>query len=181
MAIKNIEITALKLGKRIKSLRVIAGLSVEGLAFAADISINHIRKIEAGNSNLTSKTAEKISNFFEMTVEELYSFNAPISDDLKEIPTIKKFYLENTSNPKFFIERKRENSITNFLKTKLLPTVFFEEFKGVKQVTNYSKEEFGRHFDSKEVSRCLNRMVKSGLLIKEDKTGTGSVFIYKKP
>jgi len=59
-------------GKKLKALRIKAGLSQFGLAMATDLSISLIRKIEYGRragSNLN--TVFKLMEFFNVTMEEL--------------------------------------------------------------------------------------------------------------
>lgn len=60
------------IAKNIKKLRREKGISQDRLSKLADLSLNSIVNIEAGNNpNPTIETLEKIANAFETSIDEL--------------------------------------------------------------------------------------------------------------
>ncbi|MED3882814.1 helix-turn-helix transcriptional regulator [Priestia megaterium] len=59
------------LGKRIRELRIIKGISQEELASIADIHRTYIGAIERGEKNITVCTASKVAQSLNITLEEL--------------------------------------------------------------------------------------------------------------
>ena len=60
------------IAKNIKKLRQEKGISQDRLSKLADLSLNSIVNIEAGNNpNPTIETLEKIANAFEVSIDEL--------------------------------------------------------------------------------------------------------------
>lgn len=135
--------------------------------------------IEKGTANITSKMAGRITDFFEIDIKRLYSASPVKIKKAILIPTIKRFYEENERNPQFFIKRKGENSVSHFLKQTLIPYGYFNKNREVNEVRDFAKSQFKRDFTSKELSRELNRMVESGKLIRSDKTGNKSIYLFQ--
>ncbi len=174
------QLRAKTIGSQIESLLKQSGISIIGLASAISMSVNHVRTIKQGKaSSISTKTAGKIADFFGIEIGDLFSSEPIKLNNLEELATLQAFYKENENNPKFFEARKGENSIAYFLKNTLVPSGYFREQREVYQVREYAKKEFNKDFDSKEISRQLNRMVESGELEKEDKTGNKSIYVYK--
>jgi len=61
----------IKIGQRIKEIRVKQGLSQEKLALLADLDRTYIPSIERGRRNISITVLEKISNALGMTVSDL--------------------------------------------------------------------------------------------------------------
>ena len=61
----------IKIGQRIKEIRVKQGLSQEKLALLADLDRTYIPGIESGKRNISITVLEKISNALGMTVSDL--------------------------------------------------------------------------------------------------------------
>lgn len=61
----------IKIGQRIKEIRVKQGLSQEKLALLADLDRTYIQSIESGKRNISITVLEKISNALGMTVSDL--------------------------------------------------------------------------------------------------------------
>jgi len=61
----------IKIGQRIKKIRVKQGLSQEKLALLADLDRTYIPSIESGKRNISITVLEKISNALGMTVSEV--------------------------------------------------------------------------------------------------------------
>lgn len=59
------------IGKRIKQIREEKGISQQDLAAKCDFEKSNMSRIEAGKTNLTIKTAYKISNALEIKLSEL--------------------------------------------------------------------------------------------------------------
>lgn len=63
------QITRLRIGRRIASLRKLAGMSQEQLALKAGLQRTHITRIEAGKYAVTLETIQAIAEAFGMTVD----------------------------------------------------------------------------------------------------------------
>jgi transcriptional regulator with XRE-family HTH domain len=63
-------------GERIRLLRQQRGLSQERLAFNADMNTSFIGSIERGQKSPTIDSLEKIAAALDVTLEELFSFEA---------------------------------------------------------------------------------------------------------
>src|SRR3546814_17970240 len=57
-----------RVAKNVHYLRLHVDLTVQGLAAGVDLSVNHVRLIEAGKSNITARTAGKICEFFNIEI-----------------------------------------------------------------------------------------------------------------
>ncbi|KIO77514.1 hypothetical protein TH53_08710 [Pedobacter lusitanus] len=175
---ENEQLRAELVGRQITSLLSQTGISIAGLASATDLSVNHLRTIKNGKASISSKTAGKIADFFELELSVIFSPKLIKLKKWEHIETIRKFYSDNVNNTQFFIARQAEKSVAYFLKTELIPSSFFEEKREVNDVQDYIKKEYKRGFTSKELSRQLNRLADSGVLSKEDKTGNKSIYLY---
>lgn len=167
-------------GSNVKNLRLQAGLTLEGFAAAISISISYVRMIENGKANITSKLAQRITDFFEIEVQRLYANKPYTLKKLENIPSVKKFYEENERNPQFFLTRKGENSVAHFLRTELIPGIYLNDEREVAEIQNYCLTKHQRKFESKELSRQLGRLADEGLLSRKDKFGNGTVYLYRK-
>jgi transcriptional regulator with XRE-family HTH domain len=63
-----------KFGKRIKELRISAGLSQEALALEADLDRTYIPSIEKGKRNVSISVIEKLSKALKIEISELLKF-----------------------------------------------------------------------------------------------------------
>lgn len=68
----------LRLGKRIKQLRVMRDMTQEQLAEASNVSISFLGNVERGSKNPTVETIYKIANALDVTMSELLSFDTGI-------------------------------------------------------------------------------------------------------
>lgn len=62
-------------GKNLKEYRLNKGFSQEELAYAADIPISQVGRIERGEINTTISTVFAISKALEIDLDELFFFN----------------------------------------------------------------------------------------------------------
>lgn len=65
------ELDYIKLGKRIRAIRMAKGLTQEKLAEKSDLSANHISHIERANTMLGLPTLVQIVNALEVTVDDV--------------------------------------------------------------------------------------------------------------
>ncbi|WP_345949035.1 helix-turn-helix transcriptional regulator [Mucilaginibacter sp. PAMB04274] len=163
----------------IKYIREYAGLTFVGFAEAVKISISYLRLIEKGTANITYKVAKKISDFCEIEPDSIFSAKALKLKKLSQIATINIFYTENINNPQYFISRKGENSIAHFLKNVLLPSGYLIDYREVNAIQAFCKSEYNKDFTSKELSRELNRLADDKKLLRFDKYGNKSIYLYK--
>lgn len=166
-------------GKQLRSLLQQAGITIVGLADAIDMSVNHLRTIRADKASISSRTAGKIVDFFNIEVSQLFSAKPIKIKNIRSIPTIKRFYEENVGNSQFFIRQRKENSLMHFLRTELLKSKYFEEEHDVGEIRKHCKEKYQRNFTSKALSAQLVRLAEEGALVRRDKFGNGSVYLYK--
>lgn len=165
---------------KIESLRIQAGLSVIGWSDALGISTNYTRELKSGKRPISRRTLKKVSNFFNIEIESLISNEPIVLGDIEKIDTIMVFYEANKNNNNFFEARKDEKNTVNFYLKKILShDKFFEKERVVQEVREFIKTNYNIDVASKGLSRQLTRMVESGILEKEDKTGTKSIFSYK--
>ena len=61
-----------KFGIRVRNLRKISKLSIEELAFRADINKNYLSDVERGKRNLSLKAIEKIARGLNVPIEALF-------------------------------------------------------------------------------------------------------------
>lgn len=66
--------TPIKLGKKVKKLRVEAGYSQEQLAFKCGLHRTYISDIERGTRNISLKNLEKLAKALEVSVSKLLDF-----------------------------------------------------------------------------------------------------------
>lgn len=62
----------IKFGIRVRKLRKISKLSIEELAFRADINKNYLSDVERGKRNLSLKAIEKIARGLNVPIEALF-------------------------------------------------------------------------------------------------------------
>lgn len=61
-----------KFGKKIKELRLKAGISQEALALSADLDRTYIPSIEKGERNVSITVAEKLAKALKVSVKDLF-------------------------------------------------------------------------------------------------------------
>ena len=108
-----------KLGRRVKKLRKQLGITQEGLAEKAGLSINFIGLFERGKNAPSLKTLQKIASALGVKIEELFRFEKKESADEKAKALRKLVYYlkdKDIEDIKFmsdliyrFFEKREEN------------------------------------------------------------------------
>ena len=62
----------IKFGERVRSLRKLANISIEELAFRADINKNYLSDVERGTRNLSLKSIDKIAKGLNVPIDALF-------------------------------------------------------------------------------------------------------------
>lgn len=166
-------------GKNLSSLIQQTEITITGLAYAINMSVNHLRTIRLGKATISSRTAGKIATFFEIEISQLFDIKPIRLKNIKSIPTIKKFYEENEKNISFFNRNKSRNSLMYFLRITLLKSDFLTVGRDVKEIKEHCKVVYQRSFTSKALSAQLVRLYKEGSLTRFSKFRKGTVFMYK--
>lgn len=78
----SIVIDYVKIGKKIKQIRISKGLTQEEIATAAEISLSHMSNIETAKTKVSLKTLAKISRILECSLDELV-FDDKITSNFK--------------------------------------------------------------------------------------------------
>lgn len=78
----SIVIDYVKIGKKIKQIRISKGLTQEKIATAAEISLSHMSNIETAKTKVSLKTLAKISRILECSLDELV-FDDKITSNFK--------------------------------------------------------------------------------------------------
>ena len=71
---KNIPDYAIELGQHLRKLRKIRGMSIEEVAFKAELDAQNLRKYELGRQEMKISMLKRIANAFGMSVSELVDF-----------------------------------------------------------------------------------------------------------
>jgi plasmid maintenance system antidote protein VapI len=170
---------AIIVGTHLSSLLQQSGITITGLAHAIDMSVNHLRTIRLGKASISSRTAGKIADFFEIDVSQLFALKPIKLKGIKSSAIVKQFYEDNQENKHFFVVNKAENSLMYFLRTVLIKSNFLNVERDVKEIREHCKTVHKRTFNSKALSAQLVRLFQEGLLERIDKFGNGTVFTYR--
>lgn len=174
------------IGKQLTSLLDQTGITITGFSHGSGISLNHARVIKNGKASITSKTAKKIADFFEIEAGLLFlSKIIKLKDPLK-IRSIAKFYEDNIENIQFFTKKALENRVSFILYHYLIPDDIMSNWIRSFQIVNYVNEnkkyqKYKDLFNIRNVSKALERIHKStDLLDVNDLYGNGKVFQYRR-
>lgn len=74
----------LVLGKHIRALRTGKKISIEEIAFKANIDAQNLRKYELGKQEMKIGMLKRIADAFEMTMSELLSFESFVNEEIKK-------------------------------------------------------------------------------------------------
>ena len=173
-------------GKNLTSLLDQTGITITGFSYGANVSLNHARRIKNGKASISSKTAGKIADFFEIEAGLLFfSKNIKLKDPLK-IPSIAKFYDENIENDKFFTDRAKDDKVATILKNQLIHEEFMAEWTRSMEIVDYVKvskkyQNYKNLFNIRNVSKALGRIYDSTTLLeRNDMRGNSKVFQYRR-
>ncbi|MBD8490154.1 helix-turn-helix transcriptional regulator [Echinicola sp. CAU 1574] len=170
---KQVTIDLSQLAKNLKSLRIEAKLSIYGVEAATGFSSDHIRQLERTDNqvNPNTKTLLAYSNLYNVSIDDLLK-----KDNIgigKDLTVLSQFKNENIMNKEYF---HNKNSLPDFLLSKVLPHPEMKKGLKISEIISIFSDY---DLKSKAVSREMSRLVEKGIVVKEDKTGTGAVFHYK--
>lgn len=77
-----------KIGKKIKQIRLSKGLTQEEIATVAEISLSHMSNIETAKTKVSLKTLAKISRILECSLDELV-FDDKITSNFKLVHALR--------------------------------------------------------------------------------------------
>ena len=106
------------IGIRIKNQRLRMKLTQEKLSELADVSVQHLSKIETGNTKLSLPCLIAISNALDTTVDRLLMDNVPQakSDLLKEVESV----FSDCSHDEIFLMLSQADNLKKTLRLKAL-------------------------------------------------------------
>lgn len=96
-----------KVGHRIRQIRKERGLSREELAYRASLHAGFIGYVERGEKSMTIESLEKLTDAFEITLEELFHGLQPSGKSIAETTLSKildNLYTMNTEEQKLILE-----------------------------------------------------------------------------
>ncbi|MED0705272.1 helix-turn-helix domain-containing protein [Aneurinibacillus aneurinilyticus] len=105
---------ALSVGEKIRTLRKKSGLSQERLAFKAGIAPSYMGQVERGTKSPTIDILEKIAVALDVTLEELFSFDQNVSEQ------VDKTIIEKIAFQLYGRSKMEQEAIYNFVKQLLL-------------------------------------------------------------
>lgn len=73
---------SLKLGKRIKELRLKAGLKQEAVAFSVGTTQPHLVNIEKGETNVSSDMLQRIADALNVDISQLFDLRSDLPPDM---------------------------------------------------------------------------------------------------
>lgn len=168
MARQRKKITSEQLPARLNKLMKIAGLEISGFAEFTNISESHIYALLNGTREITEDAAEKIANKFGISHSNLTRRSYKLTEELKNAPLLKKFYIEAKQTKAYFIKTKSESKSSFFIENDLYNSSFFNKPVYVKEVRDACSQK-GNNYTSKQVSQILNYMVDRKLLKRKKK------------
>lgn len=172
--------TAEIVAKNLRTLMNHYDLTEHGVESGAGVEVHTIVKILDCKTNVAIRTAKKISVFFGITLDLLFSSKPLKLSKLENTPTVKKFYEENRLNKKYFESRKKENIVADFLRNILVLDPEFNHYNRAGAITEYINKTYSKSFKAKTVAKELSRLFKEGLVERTDRTGEGSVYYYRR-
>lgn len=167
---------------QLKSLMLQADLTIEGLSEAAGLSTHTIAKILKGQTRVSPTTVEKLTGLFGISASALMSSDPIELAKQGHSDTLEEFFESNEANLKYFLSRAKDNVVAHFIKTVLVNDSFLNEGRRVREIAEYIRTHppYQKNFNPKVIAKVLDRLVKAGKLQKEDKTGKGSVYYYRR-
>lgn len=154
-------------------------LTPYGVEAGAGVEIHTIAKILRKRTNISTKTARKLSSFFGIPIDALLSSRPLRLKTAENTPTIQHFYINNQLNYKYFQSQQKENIVAQFLRSVLIHDPFLNLGQRARTITNHIATVYNKKFSAKTVAKELWRMCEEGVLEREDRTGHGAVFYYK--
>lgn len=162
------KITSKQLIIRLNKLMKIAGLEIPGFAEFTNISESHVYAILNGTREVTEDVAKKISNKFGIPSSNLTSRTYKLTEELRNTPLLKKFYIDEKQTKDYFIKTKGERKSSFFIENDLYNSGFFDKPVYVKDVRDACIQK-EKNYTSKQVSQILNYMADRKLLKRKKK------------
>lgn len=155
--------------QRFKEFIKFLGVTPIGMADFLDLSTDHIYSLRKGRRSISDSVAESLSEKLGITTANVYNSNYNLRKTKNSIKSLSEFTEKNKDNLNFFIDKKKENSLTLNIKEKLVENDFFESEKPVNQVVT----ELARHkikVNSEKATKSLLYLVDTGYLTFQKKT-----------
>lgn len=162
------KITPKQLTARLTKLMKIAGLEISGFAEFTNISESHIYALLNGTREITEDLSEKISDKFGIQAQQLLNSKFKLTEELRSVPLLKKFYLDEKQTKSYFIQTKSERKSSVFIETELLNSSFFDKPVYVSDVREACLKK-KKQYTSKQISQILNYMADRKLLKRKKK------------
>lgn len=161
------------LADNLKSLRKQARLTINGIDAYTNQSSDHIRQLENKGNQVTPNvnTLLPYSALYDVSVNDLLTKpNLKLGQNLQALETFRRTYKEFKN---YFIDAL---SIPDFIRLKVL---FLPQMKSGMKVSEIIDLFPDDSIESKPLSRELGRMVEKGILVREDPSGNGAVYLYR--
>ncbi|MEJ8818557.1 helix-turn-helix domain-containing protein [Lacibacter sp. H407] len=181
------KITSKQLKARLTRLMKIAGLEVSGFAEFTNISESHVYALLNGTREITEDISEKISDKFGIQPQQLLSSRFKLTEELRGVPLLKKFYSDEKQTQSYFIQTKSDRKASFYIETELLNNGFFDKPVYVSDVRSACHKK-KKHYTSKQISQILNYMAdrkilkrkKKPIILVNGKTGKRMVDVFYK-
>lgn len=149
--------------QRFKEILGFLKLTPIGMAAFLKISTDHTYSLRRGRRSISDSIAELLAEKIGITKADIYNSNFKLRKTEVGIAYMNKFIDDNKINPNFFEDKKKENSLTLTIRTKLLENTFFDSEKRVNQVV---KELAGLQIivSSEKATKSLIYLVETGYL-----------------
>ncbi|WBL43557.1 hypothetical protein PBT90_02475 [Algoriphagus halophytocola] len=161
------------LADNLRSLRKQALLTINGIDAYTNQSSDHIRQLENKGNKVTPNvnTLLPYSTLYDVTVNDLLKKpDLKLGSNLKVLETFRRNYKDFKD---YFIDAL---STPDFIRLKVLPLPQMKAGMKVSEIIDLFPDD---NIESKPLSRELGRMVEKGILVKEDSSGNGAVYLYR--
>lgn len=161
------------LAENLKSLRKQARLTINGIDAYTNQSSDHIRQLESIENKVTPNvnTLLPYSELYGVSVNEILTKpKLELGENLVKLEAFRRKYRHIKD---YFIDAL---SIPDFIKLKILPLPEMRTGMKVSEIIDHFPDD---NLKSKPLSRELGRMVEKGILVREDASGKGAVYVYR--
>lgn len=157
------EVLDQKSAQRFKEFQRLLGLTPIGMAAFLKISTDHIYSLRRGRRSISDPIAESLAVKLGLNTADVYNSNFKLRQTKIDFESMNDFIIANKINPNYFMDKKKENSLTFTIKAKLLENAFFDVEKRVNQVV---EELTGLQIkvNSEKATKSLIYLVDTGYL-----------------